>query len=360
MFLKVYQKYIINHFLFMVLKVSSVFLSLIIILSIFEEISFFSDIDVNVYFPVLLVLMNSPSILYEIFPFIFLITSQFFFIKFLDSNEFIAFKSYGLSNIKILSILSLTSLVSGIVIVTIFYNLSSMLKFKYIDLKNPYTNDNRYLASITENGLWIKDEGDDNTYFINADKISFNKIYNIDILVLDKNFNLHKTIFSEKANISNKKWLLDAVTITEESGNIIKMDNYTFSSNFDYNRINNLYSNLSSLTILDLIKLRRDYKQIKYSMTDIEIHIKKIYSYPFYLTIMTILSSIIMMNVKHQKPKIFYIVGGIIFSVLIYYLNFFFIALGKNEQIPVLLSVWLPMLLLTFISFMGMARLNEK
>ena len=121
MFLKVYQKYIIKNFLLMVLKVSFVFLGLIIILSIFEEISFFSDIDVNIYFPILLVFMNSLSILYEIFPFIFLIGSQFFFIKFLDSSELIAFKSYGLSNIKMLTILSLTSFISGLIIISIFY-----------------------------------------------------------------------------------------------------------------------------------------------------------------------------------------------------------------------------------------------
>ena len=114
------------------------------------------------------------------------------------------------------------------------------------------------------------------------------------------------------------------------------------------------------MTIFDLLKLRKDYRSVNYSVTDIDIHIKAIFSYPFFLTIMSVFSSIIMMNIKHQKPKIFYIVGGIIFSVLIYYLNFFFSALGKNEQIPATLSVWLPIILLSIISLIGMTRLNEK
>ena len=95
-------------------------------------------------------------------------------------------------------------------------------------------------------------------------------------------------------------------------------------------------------------------------MTDVNIHITNLYAYPFYLTVVTILSSIIMINIRHQKPKIFYISGGIMFSVLIYYVNFFFIALGKNEQIPFILSIWLPILLLLIIIFIGTIKLNEK
>ena len=120
MFLKIYQKFIISSFLLIVLKTSFVFLSLIIIMGTFEELSFFSKIDVNFYLPIKLVLMNSLSVLYVIFPFIFLISAQFFFIKILDSNELIAFKSFGLSNNKILSIIALTSFLAGIVIISVF------------------------------------------------------------------------------------------------------------------------------------------------------------------------------------------------------------------------------------------------
>ena len=66
------------------------------------------------------------------------------------------------------------------------------------------------------------------------------------------------------------------------------------------------------------------------------------------------------MNIRHQKPKIFYISGGVIISVLIYYINFFFIALGKNEQIPLALSIWLPIFLLSILTLIGVIKLNEK
>jgi lipopolysaccharide export system permease protein len=360
MFLRIYQKYIIKKFLFITFKISFIFLGLIVIMSTFEEISFFSEIDVSIYFPIFLVMLNSLSVLYQIFPFIFLIGVQFFFINFIDSNEFIAFKSYGLSNIKILKTIAISSFISAVIIATLLYNFSAILKFKYIDLKNNYSNDSRYLASVTENGLWIKDEYNEEVYIINAEKISLNKISNVDIMIFNNNFSLIKKIYSPEVDISKNQWLMNNVIITTNNGSVSKMNDYSFFSNFNYQKINNLYSNLSSLTFLQLLKLYKDYQIINYSVTDLDIHIGMIYAYPFYLTIISILSSIIMMNIRHQKPKIFYISGGIIFSVLIYYISFFFTALGKNEQIPSILSVWLPILLLLIISLLGMVRLNEK
>ena len=87
---------------------------------------------------------------------------------------------------------------------------------------------------------------------------------------------------------------------------------------------------------------------------------QKIIAYPFLITIMTILSSTIMLNIRHQKPKIFLIVLGILLSVSIYYINFFFGTMGKNDKVPLIVAVWAPIIILTLISFIGLIRINEK
>ncbi len=69
--LKTYEQYLIKNFLNKFLIISLIFLSLIVILSILEEISFFKDIDINFLYPYFLTLLSSPITLFEIFPFIF-------------------------------------------------------------------------------------------------------------------------------------------------------------------------------------------------------------------------------------------------------------------------------------------------
>ena len=360
MIIKVYQKYLIKEFLEILLKITFVFFALGFVMGILEELNFFSEYEVEYYFPIFLVFLNVPSLLYEIFPFIFLLSSQFLFLKLIDSGELNTFKNNGLNNTKLLKIISFVAFVLSLLIIIIFYNFSAALKFKYLDIKKDFTKDNKYLASITENGLWIKDEINNQINFINARQFNFNTLENVDVIQLNEKFELEKNIQSKKVDIKDESWILYDAKIIDKDNNVLFKKELVFQTNFDFKRINNLFSNLSSLTLFDLLELRKNYLNINYSTTEIDYHLHKLIAYPFLITVMTILSAILMLNIRFQKPKIFFIVLGILFSVLIYYVNFFFGALGKNEKLPLLISIWIPIIILTIISTIGMIRINEK
>ncbi len=358
--IKIYQTYLIKSFWKILLSVFLVFFSLIVILNIFEEVSFFKDIEINPFYPFLLTVLTTPSVVYETFPFIFFIATQFLFIKLIDKEELDIFKKISLSNSKLIFILSISSFIISILLVSLFYNLSSNLKFIYLDMKNKYSGDNKYLAIVTENGLWIKDEIGENINIINASKIDGYFLNNVTINQFSKDFNILSNIVADKVNIKNKKWIINKGSFAKSNQGLMEIQNYEFESNFDAKKINNLFSDLSSLNIIELNKLKRDYNSLGYSVTNIDIHIQKLISYPIYLTIMTVFASIVMLNIKRNKSKIFHIVLGTLFSVLVYYINYFSSLLGQNEQLPEVLSIWLPLIIISLICTFGLVRINEK
>ena len=75
---------------------------------------------------------------------------------------------------------------------------------------------------------------------------------------------------------------------------------------------------------------------------------------------MITISSILMFNTKYNKSKIFNIIIGILMSVSIYYINYFFNIMGTNERIPVFLSIWFPMFVLSLFTIIGLLKINEK
>ena len=358
--MKVYQKYLIKQFIYTFLKVSFIFCVLGFIMGVLEELNFFSEFDVGYYFPIFLVMLNLPSIVYEIFPFIFLISSQLIFLDLLENGELNTFKNHGLTNFKLIKLIALISFLSGIFIVTLFYNFSASLQFKYLDIKKNFTNDNKYLATITENGLWIKDENEKGINFINAKNFTLNTLEYVDIIQLDKNFNFIKNIKSEKAYIKNNKWVLSNSKIIDNNNTVSETSEVIFYSNFNYEDISGLFSNLTSLTIWKLFELKSDYLSIKYSTTEIDYHFQKIMAYPFLITIISVLSATLMLNIGYQKQKLYLIVIGIMLSVIIYYINFFFGTMGINEKLPLIISVWTPIFILFIISLIGLVRINEK
>ena len=360
MILKVYQNYISKQFLFTFMKTVFIFVTLAFILNIFEEINFFKDLDVSMGVPIFLTFLNIPSIIFEIFPFIFLITTQFFFIKLIEQNENISFKNFGLSNSKIIKLLALLSFLIGMILVTIFYNLSSNLKHSYLNIKNSYAKDNKYLAVITENGIWIKDAKEGITSIINAEDLKGNFLNNVDIVQFDEDFNFIQNVSAEKINIKNKSWKSESVLINNEKESNQRINNYELNTNIDFRDINSLFSNLNSLSIFELNDLKNKYKDINYSSIEVDSAIQKIISFPFYLMLMTILSLTIMMNIKQNKTKVFHLIFGILISVIIYYLSFFFEELGKNEQVPIVVSIWIPLLMIGIVSMINLVRINEK
>ena len=147
---KIYQRYIVKKFFHKFLIISLVFLSLAIVLSIFEEISFFKNLSASFMLPYILTFLNAPITLFEIFPFIFLISAQFLFYDMFKYNELNILKNNGLSNLKIIKSLFFSSILMGILMVILYYNLASKLKFYYTDIKNNFSNDNKYLAVVND------------------------------------------------------------------------------------------------------------------------------------------------------------------------------------------------------------------
>ena len=357
--MKTYTKFLINGFIKSFINVFLIMLSLVFILNILKEIEFLSNKEVNSFYPIYLSIMNSPSIIFEMFPFIFLIGTQFFFLKLFNNDEINIFKYSGLKNIKIINILSLVSFFIGILTITFFYSLSSNLQHYYIQVKNQFSDDKIYLTVINKNGLWIKDVVNKQTSIINSSKIDNNFLSNTFISTFDEDFNLIKSLKSDKIDIKDNNWLIYDVTIFEDNMSK-KKDLIEFKSNFNQKRIESLFSNLSSLSLLKLIDLRSNYKSLNYSTVDVDMQIYKVASYPFFLVIMTILASIIMLNTKKSSNKIIKIVIGLFCSVVIYYINNFFNVLGSTERIPLMVSIWTPIVFLSLLNLIMLININEK
>ena len=329
-------------------------------MNILEEINFLKNSDTTFMLPIVLTFLNSPSVLYEIFPFIFLISTQFFYLDLIDKNELLVFKNHGINNISILKILVIVSALIALMINIVFYNISSNLKFLYLDLKNDFAKDNKYLAVITENGLWIKDEIDNKINIVNAEKIIDDELINVEIIQFDYSFTFEKTIIAKKINVKEYEWVITNAKISEDNFNKSINKDLLFKSNFNSEKINNLFSNLTSLNFFELRETKENYEELGYSTVDINTHIQKIFAYPFYLIIMTLFSAIIMTNIKHNRPKVFNLTVGILLSVIIYYINYFSSVLGQNLSLPVSVAVWSPMIIILLSCSIGMVHINEK
>ena len=362
MIIKQHERYLTNLFLKNILIIIVVFIFLSFFLNIFEEIKYFENKKSELYIPIFLTILNIPSIVFEILPFIFLLGVMFFFINLYDKSEIELLRSNGVDNLKITLVISIVSLMLGIILIVLYYSFSANLKSLYLNIKYKYSNTSDHLAVVNEDGLWIKEKSKDNKriFIINAKNYKINNLEKLEITELNNNYKLLNTIVSEKADIKDKTWILRNVKIYSQDKKTKILKRYEYSSSFNEKIISNLYSNLNSLNFLQLIKLKDNYESIGYSATEVSLHLNKIYSLPIYLTLTTIIGALLMFKLTFIKSKFFLVVVGVLVSVIFYYINYFAVLFGKNETLPVEVAVWLPQLLIFLICTLGLTKLNEN
>ena len=357
--MQTYIKFLTSIYFRSLFYVLGVMISLVFILNYLGELDFFQKIEIGTNFTLFLALLNSPTMVFDMAPFIILITSQVFFVKLFNNNELVTFKYSGLKNSEIIKILTILSFITGIFTTTIFYYFSSNFKNLYLELKSPFSNDGKYLAVVTQNGLWIRDKIEEKTLVINSSKINKNYLIGNFITEFDKNYKVIKNIKSDKIDVSEKNWKIFDAKIYEKN-NYSNFEIFTINTNFDLKRINSLYSNLSSLNLFGLFELRKNYKKLNYSITDVDLQILKLLSLPLFLILMCLFSSALMLRIKHLSNTTLQITLGLFVSVIIYYLNNFFNVLGSTEKIGVHLAVFSPLIILSFINFLILNKINEK
>ena len=357
---KTYQKYIFSKFIKKYIFISIVFFSLVIVIGILEEISFFKDTEEKIFLPYLLTLMNAPSNLFQIFPFIFFLTTQLFFFDLYKNDELDLFKKSGLKNTIIIKNLFFLSVFMGIFIILIFYNLSSSLKFYYSDIKNKLSLDNKYLAMVTKSGLWIKDDVSGEKLIIKSEIMNKNILKNVLINKFDNDYKLKQIIQSPKIDITNKQWILYSPIVTIDNITQKLEDNLIIPTNFDYKKISNIFGDNSTLNFKKILNLLNDYKNLGYSTNEIMLHLLNILTLPLFYSILTVMGSVTMINFTKNKSFIFQITSGILISVILYYMLFIFNALGLAGKIPTYLAIFFPLIIISFISIIGLVRINEK
>ena len=360
MTLKKYQSYLAKLFINKFLKTSLVFFCVVILINFFEEIRFSEKHSIEIYNVFYLSILNAPSLIFEILPFIFFVSIIFFYLDLSEKNELEIFNSNGISNLKIVFFSIIITIIMSIFILLFYYTLSSNLKSLYLDAKNRFSNSNEYLAVVNNDGLWIKEEIDNKLYIIHAKKLKKNKLKYLTINEATKYFESENTIVAESASILSKNWKLENVSILSKNGSSKKLKSYVYNSSFNGEIISNLFSNLNALNIYELHKLSSNYLNIGYSNTDVKIHLNIIYSMPLFYVLMTILGFVIINKLKSIKSKFFVIIFGVFVSVVVYYLNYFSSLLGTNGVLPIYLSVWAPLLILFLICNIGLLKINEN
>ena len=356
------NKYLAKEFIKIVINTSIIFFCLGFIMNIFEEINFFKDFNVTIITPIILSLLFVPSLLNYFFPFVILLSGIWFFLKIKKTDELTSMNVSGMSNLSVIIIPSILSIILGIFFVTALNPITSLLVKKYETVKGNYEKEQDYLATVTVNGIWIKERGLKANYMIRASHLEKENLMGVTIYEFDKDNNFTRRIEADSANITSLKWVLKNITVINSDGIMLTepiKDPFYFSM-YDIKKIKSLYSNLDTISFWDLEHEINLLKQRGYSTREMQVKLHRSLAFPFFLLSMVLLSSVFTLGTTFKDNNWTYILLTITASVVIFFFNDFSAALGKTDKLPIELSVWMPIAIIFIFSFVGIIHANQK
>ena len=356
------NKYLAKEFIKIVINTSIVFFCLGVVMNIFEEINFFKDFGVSISTPIILSLLFVPSLLNNFFPFVILISGILFFLKIKKTDELTSMNVSGMSNLSVIIIPSILSIILGIFFVTALNPITSLLVKKYETVKGNYEKEQDYLATVTVNGIWIKEKGQKANYMIRASHLEKENLMGVTIYEFDKDNNFTRRIEADSANITSLKWVLKNIKVIDSDG-IVSTKNIkdpSYFSMYDIKKIKSLYSNLDTISFWKLENEIKLLQERGYSTKEMQVKLHRSFAFPFFLLSMLLLSAVFTLGTGFNDSNWAYVFLAIISSVLIFFFNDFSAALGKTDQLPTELAVWMPITIIFVFSFVGIIHANQK
>ena len=357
------NNYIAREFLKIVITGSLIFFALGFLINLFEEINFFKDLDVGITLPILLSLLFVPSMTYNMFPFVVLLSGIWFFLKIRKTDEIIAMKVSGMSNFSVIMVPSIMSIILGIFFITLINPITSVLIKKYESIRGSYeTQQFEYLATINTNGIWIKEKSFGKNYIIKAKNLDGQNLIDLTIYAFDYSHNFIKRIEAKSADISSLYWKLNDVKIIDKNGKTISenIKDLPYQSKFDVKKIKGLYSNLDTISFWNLTNEIKLLEDRGYSTREMKTKLQRSLAFPFFLLSMVLLSGVFTLGTRSKENNLSYVFIAIITSVLIFYFNDFSAALGKTEKLPIEISVWMPIVIIFIFGAVGLIHANQK
>ncbi|MAN50025.1 MAG: hypothetical protein CMD04_04320 [Flavobacteriales bacterium] len=346
--------YILKKFFYSFI-ITSIILAVILFIGDFVEQfrkSAGKEIPINIIFQ--LTALNFPNLIYFTMPLIVFASSIATFLLMIRGSEKIIVNAVGISNFKMTLPAIGLYLCLGIFFITVANPLIALFDERYSELEYKYIDKVDKFASITKNGLWLKQDNEEknvsSVLYARSLKAQGKHLVDFMILEYDPNGSFQGRLDGRAAELKNGYWEMEDVQISPKFGNTTLEEKILYKTNIKTEDITDSLSSPSSISIWRLLKFISFLEELGYSAIDFKMHLYDLIFLPFYMASLVLLASSLIHSLKQNDKFTKTIIYSLIIIFVIYFLSNLLDALGSSSQLHPVLSKGILPFTVTIIS----------
>jgi lipopolysaccharide export system permease protein len=341
--------YILKKFLYSFLITFVLFASIIFIGDFVEQFRKTAGKDVPFNIILQLTVFNFPNLITYTLPITSFFSSILALLILIRNSELIVISGMGISNLKTILPALLLHFFIGIAFITLANPLIAIFDDRYSDLKYEYIDRVDKFASITKNGLWLKQDN----YETNLTSVLYAKsteqegkvLNSFMLLEYDDKGTFNGRIDGKKAELSEGYWRMFEIQVTPKYGETTYQNYLNYKTNIKPEDISDSLSSPSSISIWRLLTFINFLEELGYSAIDFKMHLYSLISLPFFISTLVLLAFCLVQGIKQNDKFSKIIISSLSIIFFLYFVSNLLDALGSTSQIhPVIANFSMPLI----------------
>ncbi len=305
--------------------------------------------------------LRLPGILDQLIPFLILFSVMLMLWHFHRRSELVVARAAGFSIWGILSPLTIFIAFYSLLYLAVFNPIIASSEAAAEQLTNKVFGKAKNLLSISKSGLWLRDVREDEYAIIHAENIkNDNKILeNVTIYTFNKEGDFISRMDSAQARILPGSWALKSVFLSESNDLMHSVGDQAWSTDLTLEKLQSSFDAPASISIWKLPSFIKVMENAGFSSTEHQLYFYTLITKPFLLISMLFLGGVVAFSVLRQRNNFSFVAIGISLGFALYLLHHVLHVLGASLKIPLMVSAWIPTIIVFLFSMALLIHFEE-
>ena len=343
--------YIARKFAFALLSVGLVFLTILLLLDVVDEIRRYDIGTISFSQALGLSTLSVPGSIYRILPLIVILATLMLYLGLARTSELVITRASGRSALRSLAAPVLTALAAGVLAVAVINPIVAATSKKYESLSNRYKSGTTSVLSVSREGLWLRQGGEAGQMVIRAARANLDgtTLHDVTFLAFAAGAGPAYRIEADSAELGDGEWTITnakrwifghGVENPERSATSHAM--LSLPSDLTRDRIRDSFGTPAAIPIWDLPGFIDSLERAGFSARQHRVWLHMELALPLTFVAMVMIGAGFTMRHTRFGRTGTMVLGALGMGLALFFLRNFAQILGENGQIPIELAAWSP------------------
>jgi lipopolysaccharide export system permease protein len=289
-------------------------------------------------------LFRMPQLVEKIMPFAALFGAMLSFWRLTRSNELVVARAAGVSVWQFLWPAISIAAVVGVLQVTAFNPIASVLLARFERLESVYLKGSMSLIAVSSGGVWLRQGGQDGQAVIHASRVAQGSMQLQDVIVFryagrDR---FVARLDAASATLHDGYWELRSVLLSEPNKRPQELASYRLPTDLTMERIQDSFASPETMSFWDIPAFIRSLEAAGFSAQRHRLHWHGLLATPVLLCAMVLIAATFSLRPARRGGAAYFVAGGVLAGFLLYFVSDVVYALGLSASVPVVLAAWTP------------------